>query len=62
VVRSTAAAARDLTGICDYIKEHDSPAAARRVALLIYRGVGALSQSLSGFGSSVVECRIICQK
>ncbi len=36
--------ARDLTGICDYIKEHDGPAGARRVALQIYDGVGALTQ------------------
>ena len=42
-VRWTEAAARDLTGICDYIKEHDGPAAARRVALEIYGGVGALT-------------------
>jgi plasmid stabilization system protein ParE len=43
-IRWTEAAARDLTGICDYIKEHDGPAAARRVALQINGGVGALTR------------------
>jgi toxin ParE1/3/4 len=43
-IRWTEAAARDLTGICDYIKEHDSPAAARRVALQIYGGIGTLTR------------------
>ena len=43
-VRWTEAAVRDLTGICDYIKEHDGPATARRVALQIYGGVGALTR------------------
>ena len=41
-IRWTEPAARDLTGICDYIKKHDGPAAASRVALEIYGGVGAL--------------------
>jgi hypothetical protein len=35
-LRWTEAASRDLTGMCDYIKEHDGPAAARRVALQIW--------------------------
>jgi toxin ParE1/3/4 len=43
-IRWTEPAARDLTGICDYIKEHDGPAAASRVALEIYGGVGARAQ------------------
>jgi toxin ParE1/3/4 len=41
-LRWTDPAARDLTHICDYIKEHDSPTTARRVAISIYEGVGAL--------------------
>lgn len=43
-IRWTEAAARDLTGICDYIKERDSPAAARRVAVQIYGAVGTLTK------------------
>jgi plasmid stabilization system protein ParE len=43
-VRWTDPAARDLTHICDYIKEHDAPAAARRVALAIYDTVGSLAR------------------
>jgi toxin ParE1/3/4 len=43
-IRWTEPAARDLTAICDYIKEHDGPEAARKVALRIYEGVGTLSQ------------------
>jgi toxin ParE1/3/4 len=43
-VRWTEPAARDLTQICDYIQEHGSAAAARRVALLIYEGVDTLSR------------------
>jgi len=43
-IRWTEPAARDLEGICDYIKEHDGLAAARRVALQVYGGVGALAQ------------------
>jgi plasmid stabilization system protein ParE len=43
-IRWTEPAARDLTNtnICDYTEEHDGPEAARRVALRIYEGVGAL--------------------
>jgi toxin ParE1/3/4 len=43
-IRWTALAASDLTGICDYIQEHDGPEAARRVALQIYEGAGSLTQ------------------
>ena len=43
-IRWTEPAAHDLEGICDYIKEHDGLAAARRVALQVYGGVGALAQ------------------
>jgi len=43
-IRWTEPAARDLTGICDYINENNGPAAARRVALQIYGGVSALTQ------------------
>jgi plasmid stabilization system protein ParE len=43
-VRWTDPAARDLTHICDYIQEHDAPAAARRVALTIYDTVGSLAR------------------
>lgn len=41
-LRWTPAAVRDLTRICDYIAEHSSAAAARRVALVIYEGVNSL--------------------
>jgi len=43
-VRWTPAAAQDLTRICDYIEEHTSAAAARRVALTIYEGVNSLAR------------------
>ncbi len=43
-IRWTEPAAQDLTGICDYIQEHDAPGAARKVALAIYEGVGTLAQ------------------
>jgi toxin ParE1/3/4 len=43
-IRWTEPAARDLTGICDYINDHDGPDAARRVALRIYEGVDSLMQ------------------
>ncbi len=42
-LRWTPTAVRDLTKICDYIGEHDSPASARRVALTIYDGVNLLA-------------------
>jgi toxin ParE1/3/4 len=41
-VRWTNDAARDLTQISDYIAEHGSVAAARRVALSIYQRIGTL--------------------
>jgi len=41
-IRWTKPAAEDLTAICDYVGEHGSPAAARRVALAIYEGVTSL--------------------
>jgi toxin ParE1/3/4 len=41
-VRWTEPAARDLTGICDYTKEHCGPEAARKVALRVYEAVGSL--------------------
>lgn len=43
-IRWTKPAAADLNVICDYVKEHGSPAAARRVALAIYEGVSSLGQ------------------
>ena len=43
-IRWTQPAARDLTHICDYTKERDGPAAARRVALAIYEGITTLTQ------------------
>jgi plasmid stabilization system protein ParE len=43
-IRWTEPAARDLTNICDYAEEHDGPEAARRTALRIYEGLGALVQ------------------
>jgi len=42
-IRWTKPAARDLTQICDYIRDHDAPAAARRVALTIYESVSSLA-------------------
>jgi toxin ParE1/3/4 len=41
-VRWTEPAADDLTRICDYIRDHNSAATARRVALIVYRTVGSL--------------------
>jgi plasmid stabilization system protein ParE len=43
-IRWTQPAACDLTHICDYTKERDSQAAARRVALAIYEGISSLTQ------------------
>ena len=43
-IRWTEPAAQDFTRICDYIEEHGSPAAARRVALAIYQRVDSLAQ------------------
>ena len=44
LIRWTKPAAQDFTRICDYIQEHGSAAAARRVALAIYQSVESLSQ------------------
>jgi toxin ParE1/3/4 len=43
-IRWTLPAAGDLTQICDYIEKHGNGAAARRVALSIYDGVGLLAK------------------
>jgi len=43
-IRWTDPATRDLTHICDYIRDHDAPAAARRVALNIYEKVSLLAR------------------
>jgi plasmid stabilization system protein ParE len=43
-IRWTGPAASDLTRICGYLEEHDSPVVARRIALSIYEGVEALIQ------------------
>jgi len=43
-IRWTEPAADDLTGICDYIKEHDGPERARKVALRIHEGIDQLKQ------------------
>ncbi len=43
-LRWTLTAVRDLTRICDYIDEHDSPDLARRVAVTIYEEVNSLAQ------------------
>ncbi len=43
-IRWTEPAARDLTGICDYIEEQDGPVAARRVAIRIYEAVDTLTR------------------
>jgi len=44
-IRWTEPAARDLTQICDYIKERDGSGKARRVALAIYEGISSLTRS-----------------
>jgi len=41
-IRGTEPATRDLTGICDYTKEHSGSEAARNVALRVYEAVGSL--------------------
>lgn len=41
-IRWTEPAARDLTQVCDYLQERDSPAVARRVALAIHKSVRSL--------------------
>jgi addiction module RelE/StbE family toxin len=43
-IRGTDPAVRDLTHICDYIHDHDAPAAALRVTLIIYQAVASLSE------------------
>lgn len=43
-VRWTDAAVRDFTHICDYIEQHRSGAAARRVALSIYHDIDLLGE------------------
>ena len=43
-IRWTQPAALDLTNICEYIREHVTPATSRRVALLIYRSVSSLEK------------------
>lgn len=43
-IRWTQAAVRDLTSICDYIRDRDRPAAARSVAVCVHRAVGTLAQ------------------
>jgi toxin ParE1/3/4 len=42
-IRWTEPAASDLTGICDYIEEHDGPEAARKVAFRIHEGIEKLA-------------------
>lgn len=44
-IRWTQPAARDLTNICDYIEGRDTPATARRIALLIYRSIDSLHKN-----------------
>ena len=41
-IRWTTPDASDLTGICDYIEEHDGLEAARKIAIRIYKGVEGL--------------------
>jgi len=43
-IRWTDPAVRDLTCICDYIRDHNAPAAARRVALTLYQSTNTLAQ------------------
>jgi toxin ParE1/3/4 len=42
-IRWTEPAARDLTGICDYIQKHGSSTTTRRIAISIYDRVGTLA-------------------
>jgi plasmid stabilization system protein ParE len=42
LIRRTLPATGDLTQICDYVEQHGSAAAARRIALSIYDGVTTL--------------------
>ncbi|HXX24695.1 MAG TPA: type II toxin-antitoxin system RelE/ParE family toxin [Terriglobia bacterium] len=43
-IRWAEPAASDLTNICDYIRDHDAPGTARRVALTIYESVKSLAR------------------
>jgi toxin ParE1/3/4 len=43
IIRWTDAAVRDFTNICDYIEQHRSAAAARRVALSIHHSIDLLA-------------------
>jgi toxin ParE1/3/4 len=43
-IRWTDAAVRDFTSICDYIEQHRSASAARRVAVSIHRAIDLLEQ------------------
>jgi toxin ParE1/3/4 len=43
-IRWTEPAVRDLTQIADYLDEHAGSSVARRIALSVYEGVGALVQ------------------
>jgi toxin ParE1/3/4 len=43
-IRWTDPAVRDLTNICDYVKEHDGSVRARRVALSLYERVNTLAE------------------
>lgn len=43
-VRWTQPAARDITNICDYIKEHDSAESARRLGLAVFKAVSSLDR------------------
>src|ERR1700693_2944541 len=45
LIRWTDEAVHDLTHICDYIEEHGSAAAARRVALFIHNAIDLLANS-----------------
>src|SRR5438128_2473173 len=43
-IRWTGPAVDDLTHICDYTEEHDSPAVARRIARRLCDGIASLRQ------------------
>lgn len=43
-IRWTEPAVSDLTGICDYLQEYESPALARTVAKTVYRAAQSLSK------------------
>jgi plasmid stabilization system protein ParE len=65
-IRWTEPAASDLTRICDYIRDHDAPGTARRVALTTYVSVKSLARfrflNVRGFAGKAIYFRLsLCQ-